>query len=503
MDSVKKISTHAEMELFEKYLSKSKRIFFSAPFGSGKTTFIHDFFEEDTSTKYYPVRLSPVSYSVANNTDVFELIKADILFHIIPEIDIEKVDISHLHTSLSFMNGNAHNFLAPLLTLIPKVGGGMFKIYEKWMELYEKYQKEHMAINEGSSEAILQIINRVKEEKGNPWEYDFFTELIVKFLTQIKEKLKETEEIETVLLIDDLDRMDPEHVFRILNVFGSHFESWRFQRHEENIQEIDEYANKFGFDKVIFVADIENLKEMFKYRYGSKVDTNGYFDKFYDSQIFEFDITEKIINSILKSMIESRSSCEYTLRSSLRSTAYTLLKDMIDNNLFSLRSLIKLIRLSPIEPFYSNPNGIHTKKEDLSELNWTNIYLLLVDLSGGVSELKHIFKSAIPKSRTLRGLTSNSLPGTRFSSTYLAEIIIPFLSSFRESDSDRVSHYNHSETKKKQIMILDSKIIYHINTADDTIITDYQCNIKNSVWEIFLEMVNIMDSDSVTMPRRL
>ena len=49
------------------------------------------------------------------------------------------------------------------------------------------------------------------------------------------------------LIIDDFERIDPEHIFRILNVFSSHMEG------DEN--------NILGFDHVIIVGDIENIKK--------------------------------------------------------------------------------------------------------------------------------------------------------------------------------------------------------------------------------------------------
>ena len=79
--------------------------------------------------------------------------------------------------------------------------------------------------------------------------------------------------VTTVLLIDDLDRLDPEHVFRLFNIFSAHY---------DDVTE----SNKFGFDKIIFVCDINNIQQMFNHRYGINVEFNGYIDKFYSSEIF-------------------------------------------------------------------------------------------------------------------------------------------------------------------------------------------------------------------------
>ncbi len=50
---------------------------------------------------------------------------------------------------------------------------------------------------------------------------------------------------EVVRILDDLDRIDTEHIFRLLNVFVA----------QVDVVGKGENDNKFGFDKVIFVCD--------------------------------------------------------------------------------------------------------------------------------------------------------------------------------------------------------------------------------------------------------
>ena len=97
---------------------------------------------------------------------------------------------------------------------------------------------------------------------------------------------------QTVLIIDDLDRMDPEHVFRILNVFAAHFD-------------IHETSNKFGFDRIIIVCDIHNIRQIFRSRYGQNTDFSGYIDKFYSRNVFDYNnisSLKKEISTILSSI---------------------------------------------------------------------------------------------------------------------------------------------------------------------------------------------------------
>ena len=87
-----------------------------------------------------------------------------------------------------------------------------------------------------------------------------------------------------MLILDDFDRIDPEHTFRILNILSAHIES-------------DE-QNKFGFDHIIIVGDIDNLRNIFHHKYGDKTDFWGYFDKFFTVRPHEFDNEQAIAERI-------------------------------------------------------------------------------------------------------------------------------------------------------------------------------------------------------------
>lgn len=102
---------------------------------------------------------------------------------------------------------------------------------------------------------------------------DYITILIQDLISRIK-AVKENKPF--IFILDDLDRLDPEHVFRLFNVFTAHHDS-----------KTDK--NKFNFDQVIFVCDVRNIHYMFQHKYGTHTDFQGYIDKFYSSHIFIFD----------------------------------------------------------------------------------------------------------------------------------------------------------------------------------------------------------------------
>ena len=80
--------------------------------------------------------------------------------------------------------------------------------------------------------------------------------------------------------MDDLDRLDPESIFRLLNIFSSFFD--RNQK------------NKFGFDKIIIVADYENIKNIFHHKYGEETDFEGYMINSFQQNLFSLTIQKRL-----------------------------------------------------------------------------------------------------------------------------------------------------------------------------------------------------------------
>ena len=87
-----------------------------------------------------------------------------------------------------------------------------------------------------------------------------------------------------ILIVDDFDRVDPEHIFRILNIFSSQMD--------------DEEENKFGFDHIIIVACLANIKKIFHHKYGTDTNFDGYFDKFFTVKPYHFTNKEAIMAEI-------------------------------------------------------------------------------------------------------------------------------------------------------------------------------------------------------------
>lgn len=88
------------------------------------------------------------------------------------------------------------------------------------------------------------------------------------------------------MLIDDFDRLEPLQSFRLLNILST------------NDNETGTGENKFGFDKIIIVCDINNLRDCFVHINGTNKAFNGYIDKFYSTEIFRFDIRNDLVKVI-------------------------------------------------------------------------------------------------------------------------------------------------------------------------------------------------------------
>lgn len=279
---------------FENHLQieNNLRVFFSAKFGSGKTYFLNEFFEANKE-KYIVIKLYPVSYSTASNRDIFELIKFDILFHILSNYShtVEKSpEIKELLKIQFFISEFINQRKASLLTDVfsifnevavvdPVTKLGTTKILSVLSEAYKEYEKFKKNTFKNDTLDSNDFLNRILDEHP---EYSFEDPISRIISESIKKLQTETEnQKEVILLIDDMDRLDPDHLFRILNVFGNHFV-------ESNISKFYRNENKFGFDKIITVGDINNIQSIFAHRYGENADFRGYFSKYYSKKEYSF-----------------------------------------------------------------------------------------------------------------------------------------------------------------------------------------------------------------------
>jgi len=335
-------------------IENNSRIMFSGIFGSGKTTFIKDFFTKTFEKEYFVFHLFPTNYTANRNEDVFELVKYDILYELLKEKPyLEKLELSYLDI-IPTINNIDNKTVGKFIELLPQIGKPI-----KVIKDYLDQKIEESSVNEGKD--IKKYIKEKTGQQGSVYEHDAITQLIINITEREKKDRK------SVLIIDDLDRIDPDNIFRLLNVFSVHLD----------LQ--SEYANKFNFDKVIFCCDIENIRKIFHNRFGGDVDFNGYIDKFYSTDIFEFDIKSELKEAsrkILQTIAPSKGKLWTEIRKeSTKNFQYVgyIIECMIESGTFSLRHLVKLNNYIFIEKRYSIPliyniEGLHSN----------NIYIFAV-----------------------------------------------------------------------------------------------------------------------------
>ena len=259
-----------------RHLSESNRIIFSAPFGIGKSYFLNDFFlGERAKDQYEPFFIYPINYCTAENKDIFEIIKYDLIYQLVKkeliEVNFEYKFDANIISRFSALLGNIADTVINTtsgtgveLNLIQKL-----KVFAK---ICTDFSENAYVPKKTEDNELLKFANNLYSKPGSFIESDNITSLIQKKITDIGKNTGK----KPILIIEDLDRLDPAHIFRLLNIFSAH-------------NDLKSDKNKFGFSKVIFVCDIENVEKIFRHFYGGEADFYGYISKFFDTKPYRFD----------------------------------------------------------------------------------------------------------------------------------------------------------------------------------------------------------------------
>lgn len=297
---------------FDEHLKENGRTIFSAHFGDGKTWFLNKFIESKND-QYEFIVLYPVNYQISSNEAVMEYIKRDILFQLVikgklkPGVKIPDSvlfqwyvsqksgtlfnDVLHVISSLPIEENEWQTAVATLLTISKEISDKIkgFGTFRREIE------------NEDDFNKAAGVIERLSCSVGNIYELDLVSFLIIETLNKIKIEEHKT----TVLLIEDMDRIDPAHLFRILNVFSAHIDR-TYQCSELTIKDeedidvpVDSLKNKFGFDKVVMVLDNDTTKHIFSHFYGEQANYLGYISKFIEHNVFYYSISKYSIQLLV------------------------------------------------------------------------------------------------------------------------------------------------------------------------------------------------------------
>ncbi|MEQ3278054.1 hypothetical protein [Bacteroides thetaiotaomicron] len=290
---------------FKQYLDANSRCILSAKFGDGKSYFISRFMKV-YSKDYLFIPIYPVNYQVMDNKDIFELIKRDILIKLLSseEININEIELNTASLFYSFFMSNPSDSILDILGLIPDINIcgvdiNISNVIEKLGEIkdkFDKYKQEFASVDKTSEE----YITKFDSLKGSIYEFDTISQLICDIIREYK---KQHPSKQVVLIIEDLDRIDPGHIFRILNIFSAHFD-----RYTTGLTEFEKTCgdNKFCLDKIITVCDIDNIRNIYSHVYGENTDFIGYISKFSNNQHFDYSLQEKIKDYIINNLFDKR-----------------------------------------------------------------------------------------------------------------------------------------------------------------------------------------------------
>lgn len=291
---------------FKEYIDYNDRCMLSAEFGDGKTYFLNKF-KESYSNDYEFITLYPVNYQVEDNKDIFELIKRDILVQLTSQNMIkESYDISNSFIAYSYLINNKRDVFLDVLsgiadlnldnTIISSFCSLITKTFGNLANKFADFKKE---FNESTNTSvILQKYLTKFEDNSNVYDFDIITQIITDSIITHKEETNKA----NILIIEDLDRLDPEHTFRILNILSAHIDRQIFPTREllcnKNIY------NKFAFDKIIIVCDYDNIKKIYHHFYGNETKFEGYIAKFTSLKPFKYSLQQESINFFIEQINE-------------------------------------------------------------------------------------------------------------------------------------------------------------------------------------------------------
>lgn len=295
------IPVNDAMQRFEDHLLSHDRVVLSAKFGDGKTFFLKKFKEKcmmDAESPFEFITLYPVNYQVLGNKDIFELIKHDVLLQILQAgiIDV-KYEITDRMAFEFYIQSHFCTVGESFFEMLKSCGAdgmvtkGFFAAFKSvnWLKCLKDKVGEFK--KEIDQTAFLDNYLSTFDE-NSVYENDIITKIIRDNIKAYQEKNGKR----VVLVIEDVDRLDPAHLFRIMNVFSAHMDyGYR------SMQPIDSslVGNKFGVSNVVFVMHEKNTEALFHHFYGECADYDGYMSKFYNKDIFRFSLAEEKENYAL------------------------------------------------------------------------------------------------------------------------------------------------------------------------------------------------------------
>lgn len=279
---------------FKDHLKCHPRTILSARYGDGKSYFLDAFIKnEDVLKEFLFIKLYPVNYQVLENRDIFEVVKYDILMQMGLQDMIDlSYDVSSRDAFFYCMKNHGLDLVESLFDIagsiegvslvkaIGKIGKSTVGFVKEIKDAAKEY-KDYKAGDRSILDKYMDTADGIAI-----YEEDLITKIIKGNLEQWKQK-EENKNKKVVLLLEDMDRIDPAHLFRVLNIFSAHMDySYKY-----GVKPDDSLiGNKFGFDNVVMVIHYENLKSIFSHFYGPNTCFEGYIHKFANKGKFVYSL---------------------------------------------------------------------------------------------------------------------------------------------------------------------------------------------------------------------
>lgn len=293
---------------FFEHLKVNKRTILSSRFGDGKSFFLKSFKQDKcVKEKFTFLTIYPVNYQVTSNQDIFALIKRDILFQLLINgmID-EEFEVPKDIVLWFYLQSKGESLISDLIhflsaVAIPELEKVKVLVGMKTLELFKNLKSDFNELKNKSNqgEIVDKFIGIVNT--STIYEDDIITFIIKKSIERYRKK----EGKEVVLIVEDMDRIDPAHLFRILNIFSAHIDYC----YKDFIKPDNSLAgNKFNLDNIVLVCDYLNVEKIFKHFYGVDTDFHGYIGKFLSSLPYSYSLQDERKNYVYN-MISTVTKC--------------------------------------------------------------------------------------------------------------------------------------------------------------------------------------------------
>lgn len=221
------IPINSAIKSFYSHLLANPRTILSSKFGDGKSYFLENFKNTDfVKDQFVFLTIYPVNYQVASNEDIFNLIKRDILFQLMLNNMISNAVVIPKDIALWFyLQNNKRSLVAELVhymadIAVPSEQMAKIMLAIKGLRLFKDMKKKIEKFTKETNEDDLLIKFLDNVNRNTIYEEDIVTAIIKRVVNDFKHRTNKT----VVLIIEDLDRMDPAHLFRILNIFSAHMD---------------------------------------------------------------------------------------------------------------------------------------------------------------------------------------------------------------------------------------------------------------------------------------